>query len=229
MTYNYMKKILLFSLLIALSITQTFAQKDVEAKKILNQVSLKYKFYDVVKADFTFTIDDPQANMKATQSGTLIAQSKTNKFKVIIYSPGNKSDVAQEITSDGKNQWTYLKKDNEVELNEVDHSEGNLNPAQMFTIYEHGYKYIYNGDEKVDGKLCQVIDLSPEDSKKPYFKIRLSIDKVKKQVYSALIFDKNGSRYTYTIHSFTPNIKLPNNIFTFDKKDHPGIEVVDLR
>jgi outer membrane lipoprotein-sorting protein len=224
-----MKKILLFSLLIALSITQTFAQKDVEAKKILNQVSLKYKSYDVVKADFTFTFDDPQANMKATQSGTLIAQSKTNKFKVIIYSPGNKSDVAQEITSDGKNQWTYLKKDNEVELNEVDHSEGNLNPAQMFTIYEHGYKYIYNGDEKLDGKLCQVIDLTPEDSKKPYFKIRLSIDKVKKQVYSALIFDKNGSRYTYTIHSFTPNIKLPNNIFTFDKKDHPGIEVVDLR
>lgn len=229
MTYNYMKKILLFSLLTALSITQTFAQKDVEAKKILNQVSLKYKSYDVVKADFTFTFDDPQANMKATQSGTLIAQSKTNKFKVIIYSPGNKSDVAQEITSDGKNQWTYLKKDNEVELNEVDLSEGNLNPAQMFTIYEHGYKYIYNGDEKVDGKLCQVIDLTPEDSKKPYFKIRLSIDKVKKQVYSALIFDKNGSRYTYTIHSFTPNIKLPNNIFTFDKKEHPGIEVVDLR
>ena len=224
-----MKKLLLFSFLIALCTTQTFAQKDAEAKKILNQVSLKYKSYDMVKADFTFSLDDPQANMKATQSGTLIAQSKTNKFKVIIYSPSDKSDVAQEITSDGKNQWTYLKKDNEVELNEVDHSEGNLNPAQMFTIYEHGYKYIYNGDEKVDGKLCQVIDLTPEDSKKPYFKIRLSIDKVKKQVYSALIFDKNGSRYTYTIHSFTPNIKLPNTIFTFDKKDHPGIEVVDLR
>jgi len=116
-----------------------------------------------------------------------------------------------------------------VELNDVDHSEDNLNPAQIFTIYEHGYKYVYNGDEKVDGKLCQVIDLIPEDAKKAFFKVRLSIDKAKKQIYSALIFDKNGSRYNYTIRNLISNPKVPESIFTFDKKDHPGVEVVDLR
>jgi outer membrane lipoprotein-sorting protein len=223
-----MKKIFLFSFLTIIT-SYAFAQKDVDAKKILNQVSLKYRTYDMVKADFTFMLDDPQGGIKDTQTGTLIARSKTNKFKVIIYGPGSKTDAAQEITSDGKSQWTYIKKDNEVELNDVDHSTDSLNPAQLFTIYEHGYKYIYNGDEKVDGKLCQVIDLTPEDAKKQFFKIRLSIDKAKKQIYSALIFDKNGSRYTYTIRSFTPNVKLPENIFTFDKKDHPGVELVDLR
>lgn len=227
-----MKKILIFCLLTSLTIGYALAQKDgkdVAAKKILNQVSQKYRSYDVVKTDFTFTYEDPQANTKDSQTGTLVSRSKANKYKVTIYNHDDKSVVAQEIISDGKSQWTYNKKDKEVELSDVDNSGEALNPAQLFTIYEKGYKYIYNGDEKVDGKLCQMIDLTPEDSKKTFFKVRLSIDKAKKQLYSALIFDKNGSRYTYTIRSFTPNVKVPESTFTYDKKDHPGVELVDLR
>lgn len=223
-----MKKILVYCLLTGLTISTAFAQKDVDAKKILNQVSAKYRSYNVVKADFTFTYEDKQASTKDSQSGTLISKSKTNKYRVSIYSPDN-STTEQEIISDGKTQWTYIKKDKEVEISDVDNSSESLNPAQIFTIYEKGYKYVYNGDEKVDGKTYQVIDLTPEDEKKPFFKIRLSIDKAKKQIYSAMIFDKNGSRYTYIVRSFTPNVKVPETTFTFDKKDHPGVELVDLR
>ena len=224
-----MKKASIFFLLIIITASTAFGQKDAEAKKILTAVSKKYGNYDMIKADFTFSLEDPQAQMKDTQTGTLVSRPKANKFKVTIYDPKDKSTVIQEITSDGKSQWTYNKKDKEVELNDVDHSEDNLNPAQIFTIYQQGYKYVYNGDEKIDGKLCQVIDLTPEDTKKQFFKVRLTIDKAKKQIYSALIFDKNGSRYTYTIRSLVPNPKMPESTFTFDKKDHPGVEVVDLR
>jgi outer membrane lipoprotein-sorting protein len=221
-------KIFVYCLLTGLTISTAFAQKDVDAKKILNQVSAKYRSYNVVKADFTFTYEDKQASTKDSQSGTLISRSKNNKYRVTIYSPDNAS-TEQEIISDGKNQWTYIKKDKEVELSDVDNSSESLNPAQIFTIYEKGYKYVYNGDEKIDGKSYQVIDLTPEDEKKPFFKIRLSIDKAKKQIYSAMIFDKNGSRYTYIVRTFMPNVKVPDNTFTFDKKDHPGVELVDLR
>ena len=228
---KFMKKTIIYLLLITLSAGHVFAQKDTQAKVILNQVSLKYKTYDVVKTDFTFTLDNPQANVKETQTGTLIAKSKANKFKVTIYGSDDagKQAVAEEIISDGKSQWTYQKKDNEVQLSDVDHSGESLNPAQIFTIYEHGYKYIYNGESKINGKTYQEIDLTPEDANKSFFKVRLEIDKVKKQIYSALIFDKNGSRYTYIIKTFTPNVKVPDAIFTFDKKGHPEVEVVDLR
>ena len=131
-----MKRLFIISFF-SLITTYTFAQKDVTAKAILSQVSQKYKGYDVVKADFDFTLDNQQAGIKETQSGTLITRSKANKFKVTIYSPGGKQDVAQEIISDGKTQWTYLKKDNEVQVNNVDPSGEGLNPAQIFTIYEH--------------------------------------------------------------------------------------------
>jgi outer membrane lipoprotein-sorting protein len=224
-----MKKLLLFFILTGLTSGYAFAQKDIDAKKILNQVSAKYRSYDVVKTDFTFTVENPQTDTKDTQTGTLIARSKVNKYKMTIYSPADKSAVDQEIISDGKSQWTYLKKDKEVQLNDVDKSGDSLNPAQIFTIYEHGYKYIFTGTEKINGVIYQTIDLTPEDSKKTFFKVRLTIDKVKKQIYSALIFDKNGSRYNYVIKNFTPNVKVPESTFTFDQKDHPGVEVVDLR
>jgi outer membrane lipoprotein-sorting protein len=224
-----MKKILLYLLLTGLTFNYAFAQKDVQAKKILNQVSAKYRSYDVIKTTFTFTYENPQANTKDSQTGTMISKSKSNKYRVTIFSPEDKLAVDEEIISDGKNQWTYVKKNKEVELSDVDNSSESMNPAQIFTIYEKGYKYVYNGDAKVDGKLCQVIDLTPEDEKKPFFKIRLSIDKAKKQIFSAMIFDKNGSKYNYIIRTFTPNIKVPESTFTFDKKNYPGVELVDLR
>lgn len=226
-----MKKLFIFSILSLITVTFCFAQKDADAKTILSKVSEKYKTYDVIKADFDFTLEAQQAGVKETQSGTLIAKSKANKFKVSIFSTGAAAvpQVEQEIISDGKTQWTYLKKDNEVQVNNVDASGEGLNPAQIFTIYEHGYKYLYNGEVKAGGKVYQQIDLTPDDSKKSFFKVRLMIDKVKKQIYSALIFDKNGNKYTYTVKSFTPNIPVPDNTFAFDPKVHRGVEVVDLR
>jgi outer membrane lipoprotein-sorting protein len=226
-----MNKLIIFSALILITVIPAFAQKDAAAKAILNKVSEKYRTYDAIKTDFIFTLENAQAGIKETQNGTLIARSKSNKFKVSLYSPAasGKPDVTQEIICDGRTQWTYLKKDKEVQVNNANNSGEGLNPAQVFTIYEHGYKYIYNGENKVGGKIYQEIDLTPEDIKKQFFKVRLQIDKAKKQIYSALVFDKNGNRYTYTLKSFVPNIPAPDNIFVFDTKAHKGVEVVDLR
>jgi len=224
-----MKKIF-FYILFILTATHTFAQKDAQAKVILNQVSQKYRSYPIIKSDFSFTIDNPQANIKETRNGSLITQSKGGKYKVTLYATtGAKTDVEQEIISDGKSQWTYLKADKEVQVSDADNSGEGFNPAQLFTMYEHGYKYIYTGDQKIGGKTYQSIDLTPEDDKKPFFKIRLLVDKLKKQIYSALIFDKSGSKYNYTLRSLTSAPKVPDNTFTFDTKAHPGVEVVNLK
>lgn len=216
-----MKKILL-SLLLLSGIHYTIcAQSDPKAKAILAEVSKKYKSYDIVKTDFTFTLESPQSKGKETQQGTLFVQSAANKYKVIM--------TDQDMISDGKSQWTYLKKDKEAQVSAVDNNDQALNPAKIFTLYEKGYKYIYNGDQKVGTKTYQMIDLSPIDTKSSYFKIRLSIDKAAQQIAKVLIFDKNGSRYTYAVKTFVPNVKVPLSTFTFDAKKYPGVEVVDLR
>lgn len=224
-----MKKLFLLITAFVLTFAGAFAQKDADAKLILNKLSKQYRSYDAVKADFILAIDNQQAGIKQTQTGTLIARSKANKYKVTLYQPGTAKTVTQEIISDGKSQWTFLKDANEVQLSDADNSDEAFNPSQIFTIYEKGYKYLYTGQQKIAATVYQVIDLTPEDGKKSYFKVRLMIDKAKNQLYSAQIFDKNGGRYTYTLRSFTPNFKAPESIFAFDKKLHPGVDVVDLK
>ncbi len=221
-------KTILYTLLLFITTTTAFAQKDAAAKAILNPISQKYRSYTAIKSDFTFTVDMPQET-KVTKTGTLTVEPKSNKYKISIYATGSKTDVEQEITSDGKSQWTYNKQEKEVQLSNTDKSGTAFNPAQLFTIYEHGYKYLYTGEVKEAGKIYQVIDLTPEDDKIPFFKIRLTIDKLKKIIYSALIFDKNGSKYTYVLTGLTPNPPVTADSFTYDAKAHPGVEVVDLR
>lgn len=216
-----MRRFVLTAMFITGSVASVMAQTDAKAKSILAEVSKKYRSYDVIKTDFTFTLDNPQAKVKETQVGTLYAKSKVNKYKVVL--------KAQELISDGRNQWTYSKADKEVQLSEVDNSPNALNPAQIFTIYEKGFKYLYTGDSKVNNRTVHVIDLTPTDGKRSFFKVRLNVDKSTKQISNAIIFDKNGNRYTYTIRTFTPNVKVSESMFAFDAKKYPGVEVVDLR
>lgn len=216
-----MKKILGALLILSGISFGSYAQQDVKAKAILAEVSKKYKSYNIVKADFNFTLESPQNKAKETQQGTLIAKAAANQYKVMM--------TDQDIISDGKSQWTYLKKDKEVQVSVADNNSDALNPAKIFTLYEKGFKYLYTGEQKAGARVYQLIDLSPTDTKKSYFKIRLSIDKAAKQVASVLIFDKNGNKYTYAVKSFAANAKIPESAFTFDARKYPGVEVVDLR
>ncbi|EOR94924.1 gliding motility-related protein [Arcticibacter svalbardensis MN12-7] len=215
-----MKK-LLFTILILFSISAiSSAQTDPKAKAILAAVSKKYSAYNIIKANFSYTIENPQSKIKQTESGTLYTKSKSNKFKIIT--------STQDMISDGKSQWTYLKQDKEVNLSNVDNSSNSINPAKIFTIYEKGYKYVSMPDIKENARVYNVIDLTPTASGNNFFKIRLTIDKLNKQIYKAMIFDKNGSRYSYLIKSLLP-VKISESIFSFNPQSYPGVEVVDLR
>ncbi|WP_113654183.1 LolA family protein [Pedobacter namyangjuensis] len=215
-----MKKILVALLVLGTGLVAN-AQTDAKAKEILAAVSKKYRTYDIVKSDFTFTLNNAQAKVKETQQGTLYVKANANKYKVAM--------TNQDLISDGKVQWTYLKNDKEVQISNVDNSGDALNPAKIFTIYEKGFKYLYTGESKSGAKTYQMIELSPTDTKKSVFKVRLSIDKATKQIANIVIYEKNGNTYTYNVKTFSPNVKVPETTFAFDAKKYPGVEVVDLR
>lgn len=211
---------MLFLLLSGVNLS-SYSQNATKAKAILAEVSKKFKTYQIVKAAFTFTIDNPKAKINRTEKGTLYVKANANKYRMTI--------AERDLISDGKNQWTYLKEDKEVQVTTVDNSSDALNPAQIFTLYEKGFSAFYTGEKRIGIKVFQIIDLTPLDNKKNYSKVRLSIDKSAKQVVNVLIFDKDGSKYTYSVKSFQPNVKLPESTFIFDAKKYPGVEVVDLR
>jgi len=211
--------LLFFCLLFCLTNSYGQLEKDPKATEILKGVSEKYKSYKSVTSDFKITIEDLKTKTKDTQKGTIVI--KGNMYKLIL--------ADQEVISDGKTVWTYLKEANEVQINEPGAKTGSITPNNIFTLYENGFGTKYAGEKNIDGKVYQIIELVPEDGKKSFFKVQLNINKTQKQVSSAKVFQKNGTYLTYTIELLKPNSVLSDSLFTFQKDEHPGVEIIDLR
>jgi outer membrane lipoprotein carrier protein len=227
----YYLSVILFFICLLLPSASCFAQQpkevvDAKAKGILDDVAAKTKTYATIKAEFTNIAEKKVSNTESkitdTQTGTL--QVKGEKFKLEI--------KGQIIFCDNKTQWTYIKESNEVQLNNApDPKEtDNITPINIFTIYEKGYKYKYDKEGIVNGKKVDIVDLFPfVADKKPYHTIKLTIDKIKKEIISLKILNKNGTSNTITVNDFVTNSEMADAIFTFNKADYKGVEVVDLR
>ncbi|MCH8904323.1 MAG: outer membrane lipoprotein carrier protein LolA [Bacteroidetes bacterium] len=196
-----------------------YGVSDPKAAKILSDMSAKYKALNSIKASIKLTIESPEDDFKEEMSGSIFL--KGSKYKLEL---GD-----QEITCDNKTMWTYLKDVNEVTIDNYEEDGDIMNPKDIFTMYESGFIYGFINEKTEGGRIIQVIDLTPTDKTKPFFKVRLNIDKVKKEIISAVIFDKNGNHYTYEVSNFVANPGLRDAFFTFELSKHPGIEVVDLR
>ena len=217
-----MKKILLaFGLLFANYSIQ--AQVDAKAKKILDDVSAKTKTYTTINAEFTIIIENKKNKTSDTQSGKLTL--KGNKYKLEVNN--------QTIISDSKTSWTILKDASEVQINTIEskEKETGLNPSNIFTMHEKGFKYEFVKEEKQkNGAVYQIIKLYPEDAKKKnYHTAVLTINKEKSQIVSIKIMGKDGTDMTYLVKSFSSNVAVPETVFVFNDKNYPGFEVIDLR
>jgi outer membrane lipoprotein-sorting protein len=213
-----MKQLTAIMMLCAFTLTAS-AQHDPKAQEILKGVSAKYKSLKSITASFKLNLLDKKTNKQENQTGTVAL--KGDKYHLTM--------AGQEVMSDGKTVWTFLKESNEVQVSETTGSEEGITPTNIFTMYEKGFKTKYIGEKTEAGKPVQQIELYPEDNTKNYIKILISIAKKDKYINSAKVFDKNGNIYTYTITKFTPDAALSDEMFVFNKNKHPDVEVVDLR
>jgi outer membrane lipoprotein carrier protein len=196
-------------------------QTDKKAQEILNQTSKTYKSFSTIKADFKYTLESRTDDFKEQQQGNLLL--KGDKFRL--------SFGEYIIICDNRTIWTFMKEKsvNEVQINRYNPKDLEINPSEMFTIYEKGFLYKYIGEKMENGRAVHTIDLTPTDKDQSYFKVKLTIDKATHQVVKTQIYEKTGNIYTYEIVKLTPNTTLEDNLFQFNTKDYPGVTVVDLR
>ena len=215
-----MKKI--YSILLLLTGVVAVAQtsSDPEAKKVLDALSAKFKTYKTVEANFTYKAENADGKQVSTKKGTVFM--KGTKYKVNF--------VGQDIFSDGTNVWTYDKSSNEVTITKLDDASKTVTPQKLFTnFYDKDFLYKLNGEKKEGKKVLQEIEMTPNDKTKTFHKVYLLIDKATKNIYSTKVLEKGGNRYTYTVTKLKANGNVPDSKFVFNEKDHPGVEVVDLR
>ncbi len=213
----------LFSLLfVCVSFLISAQDQDPKAKAILDDLSKTTKAYKTITADYVFTILNKEKKQVEKQAGKVLI--KGNKFKLDI--PGNT------IVCDGKTLWNYSKDAKEVTIKNFEaENEDQLNPSKIFTIYETGYKFKYDKEEKVGTATCHVIDLYPsvKPEKKKFHTAKIYVDKTKKQIVKLVMLMKDGGQNVYDIKTLKPNLEIADPMFVFDTKGFKPDQISDER
>jgi outer membrane lipoprotein carrier protein len=200
--------------------TTGLGKSDPDAKKILDDVSTKFKTFKSVQAKFTLKIENSAGKSIGTKTGTVYM--KGVKYRINV--------TGQEIYCDGTNVSTYDQSTNEVTITKLDPTANTLTPQKIFTdFYDKDFLYKLNGESKSGIKTLQEIELTPIDKTKPFFKVIVYVDKLAKTINSVKVFEKTGNHITYSVSSFNSKAVISDDQFTFDTKKYPGAEVVDLR
>jgi outer membrane lipoprotein-sorting protein len=210
-----MKKILI-SLLLAILCSSFYGQD--KATAILEEVKAKTESYKTIKAGFTYKMENKQAGINESKDGTILI--KGDKYRLTI--------AGQLVICNGKTVWTYLKESEEVQINNVDASDESITLSNLLDSYQEDYKSKFISEKAQGAKTVQTIELTPLKGK-TYSKIRIDIEKTKKQILSFVLYDKNGSSYSTLIREFVTDTPMNDAEFTFDVKKYPGVEVVDMR
>lgn len=212
-------KLTMSFLILAFWQVSAFGQYDTKAYSILEAMSKKYKSYTSFEATLKSSLTNESDGVKEEFSGKISV--KGQKFHL---------DMGEQvIINNGSTVWTYLPGSKEVNVDNVDKTSEEFAPAQFYDMYKKGFKYLYLGESKQEGVLCDEIDLVPEKKGAQYFKVKLFIEKKDKSIQSWTMYDRAGNKYKYSISKFSPNITLKESLFTFEPKNYPGVEVIDLR
>ena len=192
---------------------------DRKAKAILRSVSNKMKIDQGMVFDFTL-VTTAAESAPITQKGK--AQIKADKFYL---------DLADRLmVSDNKTLWVYLKKRNEIQVQEASIvTEDAVSPYRLIRIHESPeFVYIWTGESKTNGVVSDIIEFKPLDLKAEYFKIKVEIDWAKSVYKKITLYFKSGDQYSLQLTSQT-NTNLPLSLFTLDPKSYPGAHIEDLR
>lgn len=196
----------------------TFSQAKKNSEEILKAVSEKTKSFSSIRINFTYNMDNPSAKVHETETGTLLV--KGDQYRLDI--------AGQKVISDNKTVWTYIAESNEVQINAVEEDENVLTPTRLLTSYSEDYKSKLAGETTKDGRVQYVIDLKP-NADKSFTTVELNIDKELMRITRIAIQDKSGNTFSYLVNKFEADVDVKDAEFTFNPKDYPGVEVIDMR
>lgn len=200
-----MKKIapIVFALLIAC--ISTVAQP---ARAILDKVAATVSNKGGVTAKFTIS-----SSQYGNTSGTIAI--KGSKFRTTT--PG------ATVWFDGKTQWTYMKSNNEVNVNTP--TEGELqaiNPYNFINMYRSGFSY------KMQTKGgSHIIHLTATSKQRQIQEMYITVSK--STYIPSKIRMRQGSRWSDISISNFKKVSLNDATFKFNPKDYPSAEIIDLR
>lgn len=127
------------------------------------------------------------------------------------------------IWFDGKTQWTYMKRNDEVNVSTPTTSQlQNLNPYNFIYLYKKGYDYTMTKE-----KGSYVVHLTATNKRLTASEMYITVNQ-KTYIPSKIRVKHPKGWNTIEVSNFK-KANHPDNIFRFNSKDFPSAEVIDLR
>ena len=165
-------------------------------------------------------------NKSGARANLQVSSAKLGTTSGTIAIKGNKFNARTPqaiVWYNGKTQWTYLKKTNEVNVsNPTQAQQMSMNPYTFINIYKTGYNMNVKNHEG-----NYVVHLYAQNQKRSVAELYITINK-QTYVPSKVRMRQGKNWSTINISNFqTKNI--PNASFAFNAKEFPSAEIVDLR
>ena len=201
--------ILLVAAMAVVASVQSMAQSNTaQARAILDKTSKVIGHKSGVSA--AFTLNNPTTG---NVSGTIAV--KGGKF--------NARTPQAIVWFNGKTQWTYMKKTQEVNVTTPTQAQQmSMNPYTFINLYKTGYNMTLTQNAQ-----SYEVHLTAQNKKRTVQELYISINK-KSYVPSRIKMRQNSTWSTITVSNFKAK-NQPNSLFTFNQKDFPQAEVIDLR
>lgn len=202
-----MRKILFLLLLVLFSFGAN-AQNAAEAKSVLDKTAKIVGRSGGAQANFTIS-----SSKIGSTSGTLAIKGR--KFHA--------STPQAIVWYDGKTQWTYMKKTNEVNITVPSQAQRmRMNPTTFINLYKSGYDLSMTSNGST-----YTVTMKAKSSKRSVQEAVVSINK-STYIPTSVKMRQGSSWTTISISGFKTK-NQPNSVFTFSSKDFPQAEIIDLR
>ncbi len=190
------------------------------ATQILDKSASVFEQANGISADFSLHMRGEAQQVSESFEGVI--QMKKDKFTLIT--------PDAHIWYDGKTQWAYMTRNEEVNVTEPTGEELQYtNPVLLLSMYKKGYTATYKGESTAaSGKTAYDIELTPK-KKGDIVRVNLQIEKSSSLPARVVIEDKNNMRTMIQITKITTGLNQPDNFFVFNSGSYPNAEVIDLR
>lgn len=209
----------LFTILTLFTFTLSFAQEENKAEPILEKLSTKMKSLNSFYIEFSANIknDASETNESATGKGWV----KGDKYYA---SYGDNT-----IISNGVTTWTIIKEEKSVYKTDAsEDDEESINPAQLMTIWENGFKSKYIVQEHLGTTPVHKIYLYPKNpGDVEYHTIVIYVGVNDGELKKVILKMKDATKMTYRLTKFTENPSVEDSKFVFDESKYPGYMVIE--
>lgn len=207
----------IFTILLLAIACSVSAQTDPAAGAVLDRFSAEALSAPSVSMKFDLRVHDKVEDTRTESEGSVVI--KNNMYRL---------DLTENIIwFDGSAIWTLAPEVKEVTVTLPDPDDDTFfsSPSGLFDMYREGFKYRLLR-EVPEGS---VIDLYPEDPSDTDFSlIRLVIDGQDRLV-SAEYRRKDGIDIYIDIKEYNLRESYPDQFFSFDSSEFPGVDIIDMR